>query len=517
MGEIQKAIFLDSKGRNISPPSQQIKDSFAGMYGDADHSLRIPPFSLESLVVLAEAHPTHSASIEQKAVDIISDGLQLKLKEDMTPEDADDAETDQIDEVRKIALKWWEGLFEEITSQEAMLVIASDHQTTGWAMFEIGRDSAGIVRKLYHIPSHTMRASGDGKLFAQVRSGKKVWFKLWGDETDYLASDGTKVGKRLVGSDKLANEILIFRLPSSRSTWYGIPRYVSAIGHLALAVAARDFNIQFFDNYREPRHLVIISGLEGDVKDTVEKIDEVWRDQLENNPHHNVIVPIKGDAKVTIQKMGVAMNDLHFAKLMEVTDAEILVAHRMPPDRLGIVKRGALGGSTVDQVNEIYKDAVVSRGQRLFESRLQRFFETEFPKSQREFGAQKVQVDTSDAFPFLVDFQDLDISDKKEDADIALAKMKLNAITINEARIRMGDPPMDKFKNEEGVDLTLSEFLVVIGGAPLAAAAANMPMPDISGEDAREKAAAMLDNIDQYVKDLIDANEAEKNGYENTE
>lgn len=496
-----KAFAIDSQTGQVllgagEAPSKQILDPFNEMsaYGQ---TLRLPPLNLEQLVTLAESHPVHAAAIEQKSVDIVSNGLNLEPKDEF-PE----AEEKQKTEI----MKWFENLFEDYTSLEVMLSAWSDYETIGWGIMEVSRMVSGKVGKLYYIPAHTVRAHMNGYLFAQVRMGRFVWFKKWNTPGTFYSTSG-RVAPEDTPLQKQSNELLVFRKPARRSIWYGIPSYISGIGHLAMAVAARDFNIKFFDNYREPRHLIIITGLEEDVETAADNIEQIWKTQLKDNPHANVLLPISGEAKVIIEKMGLPMNDMHFARMMSMVDEEILVSHRMPPDRVGMVASGrGFGGTGIGTMNAIYKDGVVAKGQNILESRLNRFIDTEYRRST----GQEVQ--------WKVKLQELDIADRELDTGIVLNEVKSNLITINEGRTDLGKDALDLFKDmsvnvppeEEGgeathPDLTLAEFLSK-HGAPQAAMAAMFGPEALlqpTQKQVNEQIMKRLSDIDGYIEELI--------------
>lgn len=485
-GRIIKAVFLNNLGKKVGEDdvkSKQIQDPFSGIsaYGQ---TIMLPPLNMDQLVSLAEAHPIHAASIEQKVNDIVASGLQLSPKSDK-----------ETDETEQTAIEDWFGsLFEDYTALEVLQAIWNDYETVGWGAMEIARDVTGIVRKCYHVPGHTLRAHRENILFAQMRHGKVVWFKKWNTEGIYYLNSGRRAAEETeVAMASRANEILIFKKPSRRSTWYGIPVYVSGIGHIAMAIAARDFNVKFFDNYREPRHLIVISGLEQDVDEAASDIEAIWQEQLRDSPHKNVVLPISGDATVVIEKLGLPINDMHFSRLMEQMDSEVLVAHRMPPDRLGISMRGFLGGSVAKVVNAIYKDGVVSKGQNILEDRLQRFIDIEFPKSQGK-------DHTKTTLKYLVDFEDLDITDEGEDTGIAINLAQSNIITLNQARARLGEDRHEAFG-----EMTLAEYLSKMMPPELAMAAMTGAAGKLglTQKDMNVEVMRRLERLDEYIEELL--------------
>ena len=437
---LQKAYVFDGSTGNITEefPSKQIDDQFSGVpsYGEL---IKPPPYSFEQLISLSESHPTHAAALEQKAADVIADGFHVSLRKEYES----DANID-TDEAKNV-IEWWEGLFDEFTSTETLLAMWEDYEITGWGLLEVVRDVDNVVRRLIHIPSYTMRVTEDGYRFVQIRDGQTVWFKRWGLGKDFqiMANSGRKAAEN-AKFENLANEVLVFRKPSRVSHWYGTPMYISSMGFILLALAARNFNIRFFENFREPRHLIMVSGLEQDVDTVMREMVDTWQQQLKDNPHSNVILPIHGtDVEIQIEQMATDQNDFHFTEMLELADTEIMISHRMPPDRLGVVKRGLLGGDVTHMMNQIYKSGVVDRSQSLLETRLQKFVEAEFAGGER--------------MKHHVDFMDLDIADFEMDVEQATSLVGDNMITINEGRVIIGREPSDLFRFK-GTDLTSEQY-----------------------------------------------------------
>lgn len=481
---LAKAIWFGPTGKAATWPDDEVRskqlteDPFAGVsaYGTL---VRKPPYSMEQLVLLAESHPVHAAALEQKAMDVIASGIQLEPIED-----------DANDEVRDAILEWLDGLAAEATLIEILNAMWLDYETVGWGVLELGRDPSGIIKKIWHVPAHTVRAHQDNKRYVQMRHGKVVWFKRWNAMPEQiLASDGRQAWES-VGHDKLANEFLVFRKPSRRSTWYGIPAYIAALGHITLAIAARDFNIKFFSNAREPRHMIVISGV------NEEKVDALLGDLEEelktqhgagSDPHRNLLLALGGDqVDVVIKSMALPQNDLHFTRLLELTDRNILIAHRMPPDRLGFVTRGSLGGSVTADIIFAYKNGVISPGQSVLADRLNRFLGVEYPKAQGADAAQKPS--------WKITLEDMDLSDEMMDTKVVAEQIKINLMTLNEGRERLG------MESRDGLDMTLQEFMAEHGATPAVMAAATADNPQ--GMVMTEEVVQRLEAVDELMRTL---------------
>src|SRR6185369_15982665 len=110
-----------------------------------------------------------------------------------------------------------------------------------------------------------------------------------------------------------ANDLLVIRRKARRSDWYGIPNYVSAIGWITLSLAARDDNLFFFSNRREPRWAIILSNLADDPN-----LQEDLRRALEvdhRQPYRNLLIPLTGPGKIDFQKLTDNRMDVSFGDL----------------------------------------------------------------------------------------------------------------------------------------------------------------------------------------------------------
>jgi PBSX family phage portal protein len=446
LGKVTKVLLFDAEGNKVGEtraPSTQIPaDPFTSMYS---HGLVKPPFDLERLVFLAESHPTHGSAIEQKASDVIGVGWEWEKISDDAPEPllpgaaapgapGEPAAPDDAEAQREELEDWFDGLAgDDLTMAELLYQVELDFETTANGYIEVARLSTGVVDALYHMPAHTARWHASGKKLAQERGGKFVWFQKWGatgDDGEPLDgfTDRTR-GYNTTDAEKAANELLVFRKTSRRSSWYGVPTWISAVGWITLAISARDYNIMFFENSREARWAIILENIDDD-PDILENLEQAIRLSL-REPHRNIIIPIIGDGKVTFQKLSQDGTDLSFEKLDQKCDDKILVAHRMPGDRVGLSKTGPLGGSAAGVTNTVYVEGCVTPAQEILASRINRFIEVEF--------ALHKGVDPKDlGLRWRWTPKAVDLSEEAADLNAAVTGFARGVLTLNEARVKMG-------------------------------------------------------------------------------
>lgn len=405
--------------------SQQLpEDDFRSLYG-AD--IQEPPFALEQLVFLAEQHPVHNACLDQSALDVVGKGWMWKNTND-------DENTDERDKLEE----WFTSLIDERrdeTIHEILLTTWNDKRTVGHGVIELARGPArgnkpGPIKYMYPMPAHTVRFGREGVRVVQIRQGKRVWFKRWmpndlrvvGAHNGVIYKDRASAPRGL----KIANEVLVLKSPARRSTWYGIPSYISALGWITLSISARDDNLLYFDNRREPRWAIILTNLDDDPM-LEDDLRDAFRVDLKQ-PHRNIIVPIEGPGNIEFKQLtDLSKNDMSFDKLQSRSQDWILVSHKMPADRIGLTRVGVLGGNQTLDSNRVYKEVVVQTDQAVLAARMNRFIKFEGP----------VSNPTWEWYP-----NPLDMTEEKDTSDMALAQFQGGVISLNECRRRIGEPEL---------------------------------------------------------------------------
>jgi len=132
-----------------------------------------------------------------------------------------------------------------------------DEEATGNGYVEITRNNAGAIDGVYTIPAHTVRVRKSGG-FVQVRGRKKRYFKKFGDGRVISVKTGKEEAN--LGPEDRATEILQFVIYSSRSSYYGIPRWISGVAAVQGSRLSAIRNIAFFENDSVGRLAIVVSG-----------------------------------------------------------------------------------------------------------------------------------------------------------------------------------------------------------------------------------------------------------------
>ena len=411
----------------LGTASRQRKEDFVDQF-NYDGKIREPPYSLPELARMSEVHPIHAAALEQKATDVVSNGF------DIEPMPNSGAEKEQYDRI----MNWWNSLFVDAESIEVLLGLQLDIETLGWGALELVRDERGTIRNIWRVHAHTIRVHEDDTFIIQIRHGinsRHVYFKRWHssiDPTDKRLKVGGGTSDKGDNAD-VASEIMLFTKGSRWSIYYGVPTYIAALGDITKALAIRDYTIALFSNYREPRHLITITGINDVGADNIaQSLAEVWAESTASDPAGNIFFPIEGDASVNVESLSPPTEENTMMSANEEITKNILIAHRMPPERLGVSAEGFFGSHSLEQ-DQIYRNSVVRHSQSLLESRLTSLVRIEYQRTFHEEVKYQVRI------------KDLELLDAFMDRSAILELKNDNMISINDARQMLKLPYLEKF------------------------------------------------------------------------
>lgn len=370
-------LFEDGTIQKAQTPSQQLsEDPFT--YSNADDSgqggLQEPPYNLDQLSRMLETNALHARCVKQKGADIVGRGIVLQAK----PRGDSQAEASQAEKDR------WDAFVESVEDdqradesfKERLVAAHEDFESVGWGVLEVSRRADGELDGLWHVPGHTVRAHKDSRRYAQIRSGKTVWFKRFGLDGDVDRRRGAWSPTPLP-VDVRGNELIVLTNYTPRSSFYGLPDHIPAMHALAGWTAQADFNVRFFERNAVPAYAVIIEG--ADITPELEETIQEHFKQLKGEPHKTLILPVPGAPgdeasapKVHFEKLAIDIKDASFRLYKQDNALEVCIAHGMPPYRVGWPIVGSLGGATAEEMTQIYNDAVVQPRQETWESRLNR-------------------------------------------------------------------------------------------------------------------------------------------------
>ncbi|HUU56031.1 MAG TPA: phage portal protein [bacterium] len=343
VGPEAKAVDADGHGASTAMK----EDPWTGLYEKGD--VVKPPYNLTELAKYPEINSALRGSIGAIVTNVVRHGFEFVPAHDDVEPDKGEA---------KKELERLQALF---PGEEGEIVIDPRHRlpfveiAARWLTDDLGlgngylevlRNRKKEIDGFAHLPGHTMRIRPAGG-FVQIRSGKKVYFKEFGDDRDIDFETGKEGASE---PKKQANEVIHILEYSSRSDYYGIPQYVSATPAILGSREAAEYNYYFFVNNGVPRFAILVNG--GSLsKDSEKSI----REYLEANTRgvtnaHKVLVleaaineqvlsKFSGRVSVQLKPLTVGVTeDASFLNYRQANDDEVRGTFRLHPIFLGQVK-----------------------------------------------------------------------------------------------------------------------------------------------------------------------------------
>jgi len=340
------------------------EDPFSGSYGQS--GLAAPLYSAETLIQAMKLNTWHYRCCDTKAHDVAGLGWGLS-----STGDGEGSEANR--EKLKDFFDNCAGSDDE-TLENILVNALIDYEALGYCFIELVRENyapEGEPKLLAHLRAHTVRIHKSREKYCQQRGTKKRWFKRYGYERDIDYENGEEYPLGSLAPDKRATEIIFLKNYDPQSDYYGASDVMPALGALLGLQSLTDYNISFFATYGVPSYAIYITG-DYDLGDPDENSEyEVVKEikahlkTIKDNPHAPLILAIPntedgGEVKVEFEKLAVETKDASFRFYRTDMRDEILVAHGVPPYRVGIMTAGTLGGNLGKEATGIYKTSVLA-------------------------------------------------------------------------------------------------------------------------------------------------------------
>jgi len=333
-----------------------------------------PKYNPYYLVQLLDLYTYHASCVEAVAVD--STGINYSLKP-VEGVESIDAEKARLEEVLNNSTP-------SINTQLQRMVY--DRRSIGYGAIEIIRDttSKSPIKRLKHIPAHTLRRHTDQKRVIHINSrGKKVWFVIYGKNyneqgelCDVDADTGEFKPYNSLPPHQRANELLWSMEYAPGTDYYGRPPIISCLGSIKGDISAVRYNYSFFENYGMPKFAVTVTGdfADYDVDPTDEdyditqtlryRISQQIREVIKN-PHSAICITIpsegeEGNVDLKITPLSVQTEEGHFRMYRKDTRDEVIHSHHVDPSRLGVYDAGSLNGGNSDNTMASYKYGTIA-------------------------------------------------------------------------------------------------------------------------------------------------------------
>ena len=333
-----------------------------------------PKYNPYYLVQLLDLYTYHASCVEAVAVDSTGINYSLKPVEGVEPVEAEKTRLEEV----------LENSTPSINTQLQRMVY--DRRSIGYGAIEIIRDttSKSDIKRLKHIPAHTLRRHTDQKRVVHINSmGKKVWFVIYGKNynddgelCDIDADTGEFKPYNSLAPHQRANELLWSMEYAPGTDYYGRPPIISCLGSIKGDISAVRYNYSFFENYGMPKFAITVTGdfadydVEPDdpdydyTKTLKYRISEQIREVIKN-PHSAICITIpsegeEGNVDLKITPLSVQTEEGHFRMYRKDTRDEVIHSHHVDPSRLGIYDAGNLNGTNSNNTMASYKYGTIA-------------------------------------------------------------------------------------------------------------------------------------------------------------
>lgn len=379
----------------------------------------LPPYNLDYLSKLYELSTPHQSAVDAKVANIVGLGYDF-IPNPRTKLKMDSLDGDKSSKYNRKLAKWkvelgeaLDDLNSEDTFSEILTKVWKDYETTGNGYLEIGRSITGQIKYLGHLPCATVRVRRERDGFVQIISNKAVFFRNFGkDDPDPIKRDSNP------------NEVIHFKRYSPSSTFYGVPAIVSAKSAVAGNKFAADFNIDYFENKAVPRHVIILQGATINPR-LAKNILEFFETGLKGKNHRSLFVPLPAGTKdkkveLRIEPVEAGIQDGSFAKYRKDNIDEILMAHRVPINKLSLPAGVSLAAAA--SADKTFKEQVVGPEQDVLDKKLSKFLKA---------------LQGENAI-FDIKMNELTLTDENTQSQIDERRIKTGQRTSNELRVRDG-------------------------------------------------------------------------------
>lgn len=219
------------------------------------------------------------------------------------------------------------------------------------------------------------------------------------------------------------DKIMYFILNPQADRVYGLSPLESLVQTVTAELYSSDYNLNFFYNNATPRFAVLMEGLGlGQGAAALQRFRQWWDNELRGNPHRPIVIGTEA-GKIQFQKVGLSNEEMQFQEYSKQLLQKIMAVYKMQPIILGVESAGNAGvakANSQEQVRQYKIEAV--------KPHLTAFAE----KFNQQVVFSKSGLNINNAY---LDF-DLDIIDKKVQAEWNKIYLESGVITINEIRVK---------------------------------------------------------------------------------
>lgn len=323
-----------------STTKQVYDDPFKDGYG-AEGDIIQPPYNIRELKLIADHSTILNQCVEAYCTNIVKFGIQPQYCIDYNS--ASDPIKQKMDQEWQRLVDFVRHLHFDEAPEKILEWMLSDREKTGNGFLEILRDTLGKPAGIeyadaefmrvctYTVPDqveYTIIENGSPKKtkrwrkfrkYVQVKSGKKVWFKEYGDNR--IMNSATGKFDENTPEHLRATEIIHFKVGSGT---YGVPRWIGHVVSLYGARKAEELNYLYFKQGRHiPAAIVVENGMlsadsEAQLQEYMNGIEGV------ENAHKFLLLEAEGIETESITDSGQEQKNITPVKVQIKSLAEIL-------------------------------------------------------------------------------------------------------------------------------------------------------------------------------------------------
>jgi len=421
-----------------------------------------PPYAPELMLKFLQLNEVVHQCVRVKATDYVGRGYRLMpvILEKLTKEYDEEDDKEDIPENYATdhaeVTKFLNSANDVIGTESALFKAAQDYEGIGWAALEVIRGMDMKVLKLDHIPASRLRViKGWAGFVEKGPDGKERYYQPFGakvvsttrtnaltdrperydpDEDGELTANVAafnmihyETGEPTSNFKESANEVIWIPRHHPTTIYYGMSDNIPATSDILANAKIREYLLQFFDHNTVPRYVVVIKGakLSPEVKKT---ILDYFSTHVRGRAHKTLVLPIpsgRGNIEVNFEKLDSDPADGWFRRTSQDNNENIRISHGVPTSVATFADASGMGSGKGLAQAEIYKDRVVTPGQKIWAAILNRVFKL-------GLGVTTVTLI----------FDELDTRDKEAAMRINTQLMDRGVLSVNDVRREMGLPPI---------------------------------------------------------------------------
>lgn len=333
-------------------------------------------------------------------IDPLVKPVQININGDSKPDDNVKKNIDLLGEILTVPNENYEG-FSTIRKKVHRDILKFDA-----GAIEINKElsiDAGKKVQLFTVPGNTIKLNVNEK--GQFSDKKGAYLQVESDTLKVIAkfsSDGLMYFMETPQSDRV----------------YGLSKLESLVQTVTSDLYASNFNQDFFYNNATPRFAVLMEGLGmGQSSNAIQRFRTWWNQELKGQPHKPIIIATD-EGKIQFQRVNLSAEEMQFQDYSRWLLVKIMSVYNMQPLVMGVLDVN-MGKMNSSEQHRIFKQDAMKPQLSLFAEK----FNTQVVWN--VLGMKNIYLDF-----------DLDLVDKKEQAEWHEKYLNKGVLTINEIRVQ---------------------------------------------------------------------------------